>query len=261
MCTVTIIPLPTHQEAPGASEVGYRLATNRDERRDRRPGLPPRVQRSGAGRALWPVDGQAGGTWVGVNQRGLALALLNSVPLERPAPPASERIISRGLIIPRLMDARTPDEVIDRLEAFPLQCFDCFRIIAVDFAGVIDAAWDSRILRTTRSELAPACFVSSGLGDERVRPRLDLFDDWGRKGPLTPDRQDAFHRHEWQERPEISVRMSRPDACTVSTTIVEVRQRADALDITMDYTAGAERSCSALAGCEPGYAETSGERT
>jgi hypothetical protein len=34
--------------------------------------------------------------------------------------------------------------------------------------------------------------------------------------------QDAFHAHRWRDRPAVSVHMSRPDACTVSTTIVEV---------------------------------------
>ncbi|TVQ32380.1 MAG: hypothetical protein EA376_05795 [Phycisphaeraceae bacterium] len=261
MCTVTIIPIPPDPGAADEELAGYRLATNRDERRDRQAGQPPRVHRTDAGRALWPIDAQAGGTWVGVSDRGLSLAILSSAPPERPAPPAPERIISRGLIIPRLIDAATPEEFIDRLEAFPLDCFDCFHLVAVDHTGVINSSWDSRALRIARTELGPACYASSGLGDDRVRPRLRLFDEWRRRAPLTPELQDEFHGHAWPDRPEISVRMSREDALTVSTTVVEVRRKADAIDISMTYTAGTEQMNCALAGCEPGFVEKSGERT
>jgi len=43
--------------------------------------------------------------------------------------------------------------------------------------------------------------------------------------------QDAFHTHQWPDRPEISVFMERSDARTVSRTRVEVGPRA----VTMRY--------------------------
>jgi hypothetical protein len=42
----------------------------------------------------------------------------------------------------------------------------------------------------------------------------------GRAGWL--DGQAQFHRHQWRRRPEISVRMEREDALTVSRTVVDV---------------------------------------
>jgi len=70
----------------------------------------------------------------------------------------------------------------------------------------------------------PVMFTSSGLGDARVEgPRRELFHDWFGDDPAQwPAQQDAFHRHRWPDRPELSVCMSREDARSVSLTVVEV---------------------------------------
>jgi hypothetical protein len=68
-------------------------------------------------------------------------------------------------------------------------------------------------------------FTSSGLGDALVEaPRRALFDEWfvGVKLENQLERQDAFHRHQWPDRPELSVCMSRIDARTVSYTVVDL---------------------------------------
>jgi hypothetical protein len=65
--------------------------------------------------------------------------------------------------------------------------------------------------------------TSSGLGDALAAgPRRALFEDWFRDKATTRCVQDAFHRHRWPNAPEMSVRMSRPEACTVSITTLEV---------------------------------------
>jgi hypothetical protein len=51
------------------------VATNRDEAYDR-PSEPPRWN-ADAPRALTPLDGRAGGTWMGANERGLWVGLTN----------------------------------------------------------------------------------------------------------------------------------------------------------------------------------------
>ena len=51
------------------------VAANREERYDR-PSLPPAIQ-SGKPRVLCGVDEQAGGTWLGVNQNGMFVAVAN----------------------------------------------------------------------------------------------------------------------------------------------------------------------------------------
>ena len=60
MCTVSVIHLPNG---------GYRVVHSRDEQRSRAPGTTPKehVLRAPDGspvRAWWPIDPDAGGTWV-----------------------------------------------------------------------------------------------------------------------------------------------------------------------------------------------------
>ncbi len=232
MCTLTIIPLPH----PRAGALGFRLVTNRDEARSRPPAAPPAIHRAGDAQACWPTDALAGGTWVGASRHGLALSLLNGNP--RPMPPLPPGLTSRGALIPALIDAPDADAALARLGSLDLDRLAPFRLVAVDFAGILDAQWTRNALDIARRPLAPACFASSGLGDHLAQARLPLWEErLARSGP-TPAMQDDFHRHQWPLRPEVSVRMSRPGARTVSTTTVEVATDSrDAVRVTMRYTA------------------------
>ncbi|TVQ59672.1 MAG: hypothetical protein EA379_10250 [Phycisphaerales bacterium] len=224
MCTLTIIPC-SDDEAPA----GFRLATNRDELRTRAPARPPQKRPVGDVCAAWPVDADAGGTWVGVNARALALCLLNAHPKSAPDSGADGRRRSRGEIIPTLLDAETATEAIERCGEMSLVEFAPFVLVGVDASAIVRAAWDRRSLTVEREPLAPKCIVSSGLGDALVRPRVELFDEFLRERGPTATMQDAFHTHAWPDRPEVSVRMRRDDARTLSTTVVEcVRSGADA---------------------------------
>lgn len=254
MCTITLIPL---------CGGGFRLAANRDELRARAPALPPRVfvlgTHPGARRAAWPIDGEAGGTWIAAREDGLTLALLNVN--EADAARAAGRRLSRGGIIPAVLrrvestkdekrEARSDepaergrtrsgvnpinvgdpsDRVSDALELvcravarLDLPRFDPFRLIGAVGSGVVEARWDGTRLTTDEYALEPMCFTSSGLGDALVRCRLDLWEAWRRDRPATPAMQDEFHRHRWADRPHLSVRMSREDAVTHSVTTVEI---------------------------------------
>ncbi|MGA1524500.1 MAG: NRDE family protein [Planctomycetota bacterium] len=58
------------------------VASNRDERRDR-PSAPPGLFVGQKRRILSPRDREAGGTWIGVNDRGLFVGLTNLVGASR----------------------------------------------------------------------------------------------------------------------------------------------------------------------------------
>jgi uncharacterized protein with NRDE domain len=76
------------------------VAANRDERMGR-PSEPWAPRRAGPLRAAWPRDVQAGGTWIGVNERGLFAGLTNfHAPLEW-YPDLDRR--SRGELVPRVL--------------------------------------------------------------------------------------------------------------------------------------------------------------
>lgn len=209
MCTVTVIPTPS----------GPRVVHSRDEQRTRAAaGDPvPRALPSGR-RAVWPVDPDAGGTWIGLRDDGFTLAILN-----RNIPPNGRRapLRSRGLIIPALIDSGDAERAMQTLRTHELADTAPFRLLAVDPNGLSRVAtWDGLGLTLDEPVDGPVCLASSGLGDDRVAPRLPLFDQLVRPAPK-PESQDAFHRHRWDDRPEISVLMSRPDARTVSITTIE----------------------------------------
>jgi hypothetical protein len=214
MCTVTVVP---------ARET-IRLACNRDELRSRPAGLPPRIQQFGPRRAVLPVDPTSGGTWVAVNDAGLVMALLNVNARKGPsATPAGPR--SRGKIIPALLHADTPlAAAFSALTLDPAQ-YAPFRLVLVNRReGVAVYSDGSRIWLVWRIGLtSPQLFTSSGLGDQAVEgPRRQLFGELVDRSGDRFARQDAFHRHRWPDRPHLSVCMDRPDAQTVSHTIVSL---------------------------------------
>lgn len=222
MCTVSIIPL-----AGG----GFRLVSSRDELRARPPAKgPARVPLPRGGHAIWPRDPKGGGTWVAAGEHGVALTILNR-NLE-PAPDlVGVELASRGRIIPALIDSSDGAEAVGRLRAGTLEAFAPFRLIAVDAfdAGrprVLEASWDRAGLDVVEHGSGPVCFVSSGLGDSRVAPRVPLFEAMVRGDP-SPEAQDAYHAHFWPDRLPISVWMARREARTVSVTRVRVAPGED----------------------------------
>jgi hypothetical protein len=78
----------------------------------------------------------------------------------------------------------------------------------------------------------PIMFTTSSLGDELVdQPRRQLFEGLVRRRNDWLGGQDAFHRHQWRSRTDVSVRMRRDDAATVSRTTIQVDHYA----IEMSY--------------------------
>ena len=234
MCTLSIIPLP---------DSGYRVACNRDESRGRPAAAPPRWRALDGStfRALWPTDTQAGGTWIGAGAHGLTLALLNLNPQEPPDLSRIPGLLSRGMIIPSLLAQPDAPSAAHALARLTLSRFAPFRLVAVDtdprttLPRVIEAAWDRNAVRITEHPPGPACFASSGLGDHLVQCRVGLFHDLVVSAGGTIHSQDRFHAHRWEDRPELSVLMSRADARTVSVTTVEARLAPPGADVRMGY--------------------------
>ena len=123
MCTVTWI-----QDGDG-----YSLYFNRDELRTRQPSLPPRSHQEKGVRFLSPTDGDAGGTWIAVNEYGLSLGLLNDYSSRVPQP--ADHYTSRGQLVRDLAQARDLGALSrlwlevdhERFRPFQLLALDVFR--------------------------------------------------------------------------------------------------------------------------------------
>lgn len=200
---------------------GFRLACNRDER-DARPAatapkrhdIPPRV-------ATFPTDPMSGGTWIGVNDRGLVMTILNrsdTAGRTRRAP------LSRGLIVPALLELSAAREAVDAAGGLDPAAYEPFHLVVTDRteAGLVTSDGRDTSIRWFPL-IRPLMFTSSGLGDALVdEPRRRLFerlvleaDDW-------LDGQHQFHRHRWPDRPELSVWMERVGVRTVSRSVIDV---------------------------------------
>lgn len=249
MCTVSII-------AVAGTSPGVRIVCNRDEQRTRPAASPPRWHAlAGGGRGIWPTDTKAGGTWLGASERGLVLALLNYNPKHGLPAPLFPPRQSRGLIIPSLIGLADVAGVARTLERMDFSLFPGFRLIGIDapraggvaYGPMIEATWNGRELGMTNLPPGPACFASSGLGDHRVLPRLDVFRRMVLESGSTAEAQDEFHGHVWPAQPEISVMMNREDARTVSVTTVEVTRAGSegAVQVRMDYQPVLEREMAA----------------
>jgi hypothetical protein len=205
-----------------------RIASNRDESRTRPAALPPEIRQFGPRRAILPIDPLGGGTWIAVNDAGLALMLLNSNPA-RPGqtnPVAREgaqhgvKPRSRGLIIPGLLHCATLEETLAEFARMDLSAYPPFRLVVTDGISVEEVGRSRHVLAPDR---LPVMFASSGLGDALVdAPRRELLHEhFARAGDMR-ELQDTYHRHHWPHRPELSVCMSRADARTVSFTTIEI---------------------------------------
>jgi Transport and Golgi organisation 2 len=214
MCTVSIVPVPD----------GCRVVCNRDERRTRAAAQPPRAFPTEVSWATYPRDPVSGGTWIGVNDDGLVVALLN-----RTVAGSEPRVLpqSRGSIVPTLLACPSIVRAVKACDALDISRFETFRLVMAHRSTVAVVAGDGAHPSTELFPLLrPVMFTSSSLGDAIVEtPRRQLFERLVQAGDDWLRGQFRFHRHRWAGRLELSVQMSRSDACTVSRTTIDVTSR------------------------------------
>lgn len=113
------------------------LAANRDESYDR-PSTGPRLLCADP-RVIAPVDQRAGGTWVGVNENGLVVAIAN-----RHDGPDGER--SRGQLVRDLLGTDTADEARTFLASLLAEHrYAGFHLLLVDHREAFYVTWDGEI--------------------------------------------------------------------------------------------------------------------
>jgi hypothetical protein len=214
MCTVT-----WH-----ASSAGISMYFNRDEQRARTPAKPPRLLHRGGVRVLAPHDPAGGGTWICVNSHGLAAGLLNHgapVIAHHPAAP------SRGRLLLDLSDAPDVATFGCRLRAAVRAgpCRPCV-LLALDRAGMIARwSWNGRRLTARALPLCGVITTSSWDGRRVTATRRRRFRALLASGPPTAASFTAYHHAGEQPAGPASVRMSRPDARTVSFTRLEIGRK------------------------------------
>jgi hypothetical protein len=202
MCTVSFLPVQT----------GFVLAMNRDEKKSRVQGEYPRKARTGRHLSIHPSE-PGGGTWIGVNQGGLALALINWH-----AEPLNERAdLSRGIVVPHLLAAENLARATVLFASLPLRHINPFRLIAASLSEkrLQEWQWNGDCLNLSRKAWTRFHWFSSGHDEAGVAETRAKTAKQAR-GTLSHLRR--LHRSHQPERSAFSVCMHREDAETVSYT-------------------------------------------
>lgn len=149
---------------------GYTLFFNRDELRTRKRALPPSRHQTKSGVSfLAPIDTDAGGTWLAVNQYGLTICLLNNYMAKDPA---GCEFQSRGEIVLALIDSHSVAAVEEKLLAMDLSCYRGFQVVI--FQHEVKAfSWNNINL----TQLIPQIPITSSSFDSEVicRQRQQYF--------------------------------------------------------------------------------------
>jgi hypothetical protein len=229
MCTVTWF----HDQAGS-----YELLCNRDEKLTRGPALGPWTQERDGVRFVAPMDADARGTWIGVNELGVAVALLNG------GPGSGAARTSRGLLVTELLSAASQAEACERVRRGDLERFAPFTLVIFEPARrPVAVAWNGAALAAAGEPDVP--LVSSSFDPEGVRRAREH--EFARIRGAAPEGAGgsavltAFHGSHGAGPSAYSPCMHRVDARTVSFTHV----RVGASRATMLYSPGAP--CQGLA--------------
>jgi len=170
MCLIALY-VRTVEEAPLV------LAAHRDEFFTR-PSLPPQI-REGSPRVLCGTDARAGGTWLGVNEHGLVVAVTNR---PKQSAPAASR--SRGLLCRDLLLLASAESAAAEAEAqLAGGCYDGANYLCADRENCFVVLGGDRL--EVRS-LAPGVhLLGNGDPDDPQDPRLE------RARQLLPEAGDA----------------------------------------------------------------------
>jgi hypothetical protein len=213
MCTLSVV----------TRDNGYLLGMNRDERITRGAGAPSVAREVGGTRVIYPSDG-SGGTWIGANQNGVALALLNwNDAAPRPTDTAKGR--SKGLVIPSLIGSRSSAELSMAMDGFELEGMLPFRLVGVFTSErqICEWRWNAELIEILPHEWEVRHWFSSSLSDreaERVRGSA-CRDAWNH-----PDAGSVFwlrrlHASHADATGRFSLCVHRPDVKTLSYTEIE----------------------------------------
>lgn len=208
---------------------------NRDERRSRSPAEPPSVIRAGEFKAIAPLDPEGGGTWIGVNDQGLTVALANVYPSDPPPLPLGPR--SRGLLVLEALACPDGEAVMALVDDTEVTRFQPFELLAFEpDRPVSKAVWDGRELTHGRRR-EPGLTATSSSRDQRTAEgvRRAWFEAQAAShGGYTAPLLESLHRSRHPTPGPWAVSMERSDAATVSMSTVTV----DAESVSFVYTPG-----------------------
>jgi len=212
MCTVTYLPL-------GGDN--FILTSNRDEGVTRKPALMPKAYDVTGKKVIFPKDGEAGGTWIGMSENGRVVCLMNGafVRHERELPYR----MSRGQVV---LDALTTDDFEGFLHNYLLEKIEPFTIVAFDWQGDFqrwELRWDGRARHIKLLENKPQIWSSSTLYDAKMHAKREKWfaELLTENADYQVDKIRNFHKTAGEGDFITNLRTERGFLRTVSVTTIE----------------------------------------
>jgi hypothetical protein len=204
---------------------GCRIYFNRDEKRTRSPARPPKREMVDDVNVLTPADGNYGGSWLTVNEYGVAVAVLNYYEAEANFVDKSARFESRGHLVLKLSSSRSLSEASDRLKKIHAESYRPFILLIFNGEGQARMTrWDGQHvsgheIKTMELPITTSSFKTP----EVIARRHEKFREFRSAMSGEPDSMlSAFHHSRDGLGGPYSVTMTRPDALTVSFSMVTI---------------------------------------
>ncbi|MHC4429589.1 MAG: NRDE family protein [Planctomycetota bacterium] len=201
---------------------GYQIFFNRDERRERKPEMPPAIRRCGDTRFVAPLDGDHHGTWIAVNEYGLSVCLLNGFPAAGARD--REEYTSRGRLPMTAIGQRSTAGVATWLRTVDLARYRPFVLVVFEPENIgLLAQWSGVSIDVVAGRPHEQPLVSSSFYTEQVRrSRTAVFRDLMRPGSALSATHLEFHRSHRPSAGPHSPCMHRDEAATVSFSRIDV---------------------------------------
>lgn len=223
----------------------YHLMSNRDELHTRLPAYPPTIHKQGRVQFIAPIDADAGGTWIGVNQFGITLCLLNRY--HDPVIQRQDPYTSRGLLVMEQLECSSLSSLREHIARLDLTQFKPFTLLALALeSSPLLLEWTGKRLLIDEDASSSLPLVSSSCDQKGVMAfRQQQFQQLlAKSGKIEHHMLKAFHCSHPPEPSAYSTCMHRSDAATVSFSAV----RVTAEGISFFYQDGAP--------CKEGVAES-----
>ncbi len=139
------------------------IATNRDELLDR-PSEGHKIRKEGLLKNFSPQDSFKGGTWLGLNEKGLFVGITN-----RFTPSPNKSLTSRGAITKKALEASSPSEALKKLSFFKAKDFNPFHLLITNRSET-QILWNDGE-KFTQFQMLDQCFIltesSFGAGENK----------------------------------------------------------------------------------------------
>ena len=178
MCTLSIIK----------SNNQILITMNRDERIHLKE-KPPQIFQQKEVQIITPIDEKSSGSWIGVNQSGIAACLLNRYETY------SSNKQSRGEIIFKFLAFKNLEEISNFLQnEFKAEIYNPFILVLIKNSKIIRIDFDGSQTQIKNITLSDYFFVSSSSLKwyEVLAFRRQLFDKW-QKNPTFKENIPTFH--------------------------------------------------------------------